>query len=355
MNVVNLASGIEQADLVKPLLAPSLTQRPVAQSRLLTPSARPVVAQRKCDWTGFIFEHRRNLPTGRPETFGHTYRLILHLSSEVDLQSLPLESVHRLAVTNGRLTVLNAGQTLSEDRRTFSQAMVVALTPEFLHWAANDLVKDPEFIVLRNQDQVEDPLLTSFVLALWAEVEAGYQGGRTYGETLARALAAHLVRQYSVPQGNVEWGQFHEDSERGLGRDALQKSLNYIESHLHTRLLSSDMAATIGLNSNEFSARFKRSTGLSPHQYLLQRRVELAREKLLQTESSVAQIAVDLGFCNQGNLTVYFRRFFDQTPRAYRKQWQKLRFGFATTDPPKPAHSRRRRTGTRKSKGNENN
>ena len=68
-----------------------------------------------------------------------------------------------------------------------------------------------------------------------------------------------------------------------------------------------------------FAAQFKAATGLRPHEYLLRRRVERAQEMLAQTDMSVVDVALSVGFQSQSHFTVVFNRFVGHPPHAWRQ------------------------------------
>ncbi len=65
-----------------------------------------------------------------------------------------------------------------------------------------------------------------------------------------------------------------------------------------------------------FLRLFKQSMGITPHQYILQRRIEKAKF-LLQHGESIAEIAIKVGFCDQSHLTQYFKRIVGVTPKKF--------------------------------------
>ena len=74
-----------------------------------------------------------------------------------------------------------------------------------------------------------------------------------------------------------------------------------------------------GVSISHFEVLFKKSTGLSPHKYLLRCRVERSKELLRCEDLSLAQVAARTGFCDQGHLTRHFKRIVGVTPSGYRK------------------------------------
>jgi len=82
----------------------------------------------------------------------------------------------------------------------------------------------------------------------------------------------------------------------------------------------SQLARDLGLSHRHFDRRFKQDTGLTPKQFLGRSRVEAACKLLRETKASIADIAFDLGYCDQSAFTSQFRTRMGFTPARYRKQ-----------------------------------
>lgn len=83
-------------------------------------------------------------------------------------------------------------------------------------------------------------------------------------------------------------------------------------------LTVADLARAAGLSPAHFSERFTAAFGVTPHAYLLTRRLERAAALLRHTEHSVARVCTEVGLSSIGSFTVSFRRVFGRTPTAYR-------------------------------------
>ena len=83
--------------------------------------------------------------------------------------------------------------------------------------------------------------------------------------------------------------------------------------------LLSDLAAELGMSHRNFDRRFKEDTGLTPKQFLGRSRVQLGCQMLQQTDAPIAEIAIDLGYCDQSAFTAQFRQRMGYTPNRYRK------------------------------------
>ena len=79
------------------------------------------------------------------------------------------------------------------------------------------------------------------------------------------------------------------------------------------------MAAVARLSTYHFARQFKRATGLPPHQFIIMRRVERAKQILhAGTDLSLAEVAVDAGFSDQSQFTHHFKRLVGVTPGQFR-------------------------------------
>jgi AraC family transcriptional regulator len=103
-------------------------------------------------------------------------------------------------------------------------------------------------------------------------------------------------------------------------RAKLGAILDYIEGHLGDSPTLEQMADFVRLSPTYFASQFKRATGLPPHQYVIQRRVERAKQQLQSDrDTSIAEIALELGFSDQSQLSNHFKRLVGVTPRNFRR------------------------------------
>jgi transcriptional regulator of acetoin/glycerol metabolism/AraC-like DNA-binding protein len=105
----------------------------------------------------------------------------------------------------------------------------------------------------------------------------------------------------------------------GLSAGALRRVREYVQAHLSESLDLSLLAAVAGLSMHHFAREFKQSAGVTPHYYLIQKRIERAQQMLAQTDLSLAEIAYTVGFSDQGHLARHFRGFLGTTPREFRR------------------------------------
>ena len=104
----------------------------------------------------------------------------------------------------------------------------------------------------------------------------------------------------------------------GLTAGALRRVREYVNLHLSESIDLLMLAAVAGLSMHHFAREFKHSAGVTPHHYLIQKRIERAQQMLAQTDLSLAEIAYAAGFSDQSHLARHFRHMLGTTPRAFR-------------------------------------
>jgi AraC family transcriptional regulator len=97
------------------------------------------------------------------------------------------------------------------------------------------------------------------------------------------------------------------------------QALAFIDQNLSDRLTLSDIAASLSLSPCHFAHLFRRMTGLTPHQYVMQRRMGRARGLLAGTDLPIAHVALVVGCANQSHFSAMFRRVTGTTPLNYRR------------------------------------
>ena len=112
--------------------------------------------------------------------------------------------------------------------------------------------------------------------------------------------------------------RLHPRIRGGLPPRALRRVREYIEGHLEETISIETLAAIVGLSMYHFARAFKQSEGLTPHDYLVQRRVRRAQELLASTDLPLSEIALASGFSDQSHCARRFREHVGITPSSYR-------------------------------------
>jgi AraC family transcriptional regulator len=168
-------------------------------------------------------------------------------------------------------------------------------------------------IVLANFAVLTDTAVERLIQALVYADNCDEPFGRVYLDSLGLAIASHLVGTHLSPRGSSK-------GKGGLPKWRLKRVSDYVDASLGGPISLHDLANAAGLTRMHFATQFRASTGLSPHQYTLRRRIARAQELLLNPEFSIAGIALDVGFQTQAHFTVVFKRIAGETPNRWRQQ-----------------------------------
>lgn len=169
-------------------------------------------------------------------------------------------------------------------------------------------------IELTEHWNVTDPNIVAVLLAMRTDLRAGSPSGPMYGESLANALAIYLLKRYAAkPRVPAVY-------KGGLPRHRLKRIVEYIRENLSADITLAQLAATVGMSPHYFAKLFRQSTGRAPHQYVLMRRIDFAKERLRDSRRSVIEIGLDAGFPNPSHFARVFRKWVGVSPSDFRSE-----------------------------------
>lgn len=213
---------------------------------------------------------------------------------------------HQFFYTRGDVDLFPAGMSDVWHQDQASTSLMLELSPSLLRRAAADMGLDPDRASLEPRHQLRDPKIEHIAWALDAERAASHPSGPLYVESLGLALAAHLLGRDTTPPSLP----------RGLSKPQLRRVKEYVEDHLDQDLSLSRLAGVAAVSASHLKTLFKRSTGLTVHEYVIRRRVERAKALLLRGGVPVGQVALEAGFAHQSHLARWMRRVLGVTPGA---------------------------------------
>jgi AraC family transcriptional regulator len=155
-----------------------------------------------------------------------------------------------------------------------------------------------------------------FVQHLANLLRHGNNSGRPISRLKAESTAAVMLAHLSRVDGIAGTELWRKITPIASGR--LAQVVDYIESNLNEQLSLAALARIAQMSAFHFARHFKSSTGLTPHQYVMQRRIDRARQMLRDPRLSISDVAFDCGFATQAHLTAVFRKLVGSTPKAYR-------------------------------------
>jgi AraC family transcriptional regulator len=203
--------------------------------------------------------------------------------------------------------------SVRSDPKAKSMELVLCyLEPDFLAQVAHDSIK-PENVEILHTPLKVDRLIKQIGLSLKSNLKVDKTGRRFYADSMATALAAHLLHHYSTRKHNLR------EYEDGLSKQKLKQAFDYMQAHLGENLSLNEVANDLGMSQYYFCRLFKQSTGVSPHQYLIRQRVEQAKHLLKNPERSITWIALECGFANQSHFAKCFRQHTGMNPNQFRK------------------------------------
>lgn len=138
-------------------------------------------------------------------------------------------------------------------------------------------------------------------------------------DSWALMLAEKLVRGFSSHANRKVRSSFGKISARGIAH-----VIDYVETNIDLNLRLDKLASVAAMSTCHFARRFKETVGVSPHTYVLTRRVRHAQAQLKATRRSIADIAATSGFSNQAHLTSTFQRLLGMTPVGFRRSVQSV-------------------------------
>lgn len=164
---------------------------------------------------------------------------------------------------------------------------------------------------LRFRCGIQDPLIAAVIDTLEREVRSPSQTGSLYADSVADTLALHLLGRY------VERGVTVKAA-GGLPARVLRRSLERLDASIVGGVSLQELADDAHLSRSYFADAFRRSTGVAPHRYLTQRRLERARDLLRGCALPISEVALRCGFSSQAHLSSSFRAAYGTSPRRFR-------------------------------------
>jgi AraC family transcriptional regulator len=276
-----------------------------------------VSSSQHLNWNGILVEQYQNpstlieaeLPAQSDHLFSFNMGTSYHLTQKHD------DRLHDSIVRKGDSIFVPAGQPTylrCQSANACHQLLLIHLKPELVGQVAETSELETKRINLVNCFAKQDLQLHHVAMLLLAELKSNGIMGRLYAESLTQVLVIHLLRHYSTSTPTIT------SKNRSLTRTQLQQAIDYVHAHLDRDLSLAELASVINIAPTYFASLFKQEMGISPHQYVIQQRVEQAKSMLSKTDLAIADIALQVGFSSQSHLTKQFKRITGITPKQVR-------------------------------------
>lgn len=173
--------------------------------------------------------------------------------------------------------------------------------------------KEPSHIHLEEQNFVKDPLVSAAYRQFLLKCDWQDSSNHLQLSSASNLLLNHILQNYS----NVQWKLPRVRG--GIAPHALIRLQNWIEQNLHLALTIADLAKQVELSEYHFAHMFKQSTGLSPHQYVLQKRLQRAHHFIINSKKELTEIALNCGFSSASHFSARFKQLYGYAPSQLRK------------------------------------
>ncbi|HLI86491.1 MAG TPA: AraC family transcriptional regulator [Bryobacteraceae bacterium] len=285
--------------------------------RVLRPGNRVVAQSPEIGWRSLYAAILEEAPFQATEGAIRHPSFIYHLTRPTEVTRKLAGAAAERALIGPRRICLTPGEAVAQWRHNGRpEILQVYLRYSIYESAVADMYGcDPRAAAIVPRFAITDPLLEQLAIAIAASLREGTAEDGLYIDTLAQMIAAHLARHHSArskpprarpPQQIAGW--------------RMRRLIEYIEENLGADLSLERMAAEVGISPLYLARAFKTAVGQSPHRYVLERRIERAKEMLRGTDTPIVEVALAAGFSSQSHLSNWFLRQVGVTPGAYRRQ-----------------------------------
>lgn len=265
-------------------------------------------------WQGITVEFHRISSLELPEHYIDGHRLAVNIGQPVHYEWKEGNSWRRMTLNPGDFCLQTHGDINFPRWWGNFEFVAIALDPRFVSQAFQDTGVS-ENINFRTRRGETDAVIADFTHRFKTELASGSYCGTLYGESLAVAFALHLIEYHSNPPLKLR-----KTSGR-LSSQQLKQIIEYVHEHLSEEVSLVSLAEQMNLSAFHFARLFKNSLGLSPHQYLLQNRVERAKKLIVIADKpDLTDIGLQVGFYDQAHFTKAFKRLVGISPKGFFKQ-----------------------------------
>jgi AraC family transcriptional regulator len=262
-------------------------------------------------WTGFPFEvHKHICRSEVTHRYNPNALVFLHDRACGQSRIRSAQHTYDLTIAPGQIDIYPAGFQMDYGWWDCTPGRLCAI--ELCAQQLRELLEeDSDQFGLRITLSGCDPSLAQLLRCIRTEIKQHCPSGKLFADGLSLALVGYLKARYpatdTVPQTRGR-----------LSKAQVKLIVEFVEGHLGSDLRVTELAALLDLSPHYFHLLFRTSFGMTPHRYVLQRRMEAAR-RMLRTETPITDIAYSLGFSSQAHFTQAFRRHTGSTPARVRR------------------------------------
>lgn len=165
--------------------------------------------------------------------------------------------------------------------------------------------------------EADDPVVRHLSAALENAESKTCEFNAVYADAMRLAIVTRVLHLQA--KSNDASGQRRHVP---LPKWRLKRLIDYVDENYGGNVTLASMAAAAGLSRMHFAAQFRAATGMRPHQYVMKRRIDAAKQMLRETDAALVDVALDSGFQSQAHFTTVFKRFTGATPHRWRSEFE---------------------------------
>ncbi len=310
-----LAPTIEAAsDVAAPLLpsGPLHLVRPQPATRVIAGSVPdPLLSSRSRGWNGLTLElHSFQELDTVVQPLDHV--IAVHLAGNVNLHQTRNGRTRTRKMTPGEIAITPEGPPTRWQQSGHSLVVLLRLSPAYVRTVAGDeFAMDADRLEIQTVFSTRDTFIEDLGRRLLAGLELEGADSHLYVDTLTCELALRLLGRYTT-------SVMPEMPRATLSSHKLRRVVEYIDENLCNQLTLATMANAVALSPGHFAHAFREATGVAPHRYVLERRVERAKKLLQQSDLPITEIASRVGCSSHSHFSALFSRVTGLTPREFR-------------------------------------
>ena len=273
--------------------------------------SKPLRSSKNDEWNGLRFEHHL-LPAYECPEF-------VPVQNVVAIFHQPVKRVKRMFGDDVRDECINTGDIVVSPANISHSSCwdeeisftLLFFEPELMARAAYEFI-DPSRIELLPHFAQPDPVIYEIGQSLMAQLQSDRQVSQIYADSVTLFLASHLLEHYCINKSSIK------EQNDVLPQQDLRQVVDYVDTHLDRNLGLTELANLVCMSHYHFARLFKKSLGVSPHQYLIKRRIDRVTYLLASTNLGIAEIAELTGFSSHSHLCLTFRKHLSVSPDRYR-------------------------------------
>ena len=248
-----------------------------------TKNKQPILFKRQAKWSGVRVSHLRVLAGEMPEHSLPFHEISITLAGALITKKQTASGKYKKHYgAVGNICLTPAGQSVGASWNEELENLGIDLDTSFVRQTALENHFSPNFEITESYNS-RDQLIQQIGLALLEETDTETPTGKLYADSLAQTLVFHLLKNYSTAKyatANINGG---------LSGYKLRRVKEFINENLEEDLPLAAIAEVADLSQFHFARAFRRTTGQTPQQYLMQQRIERAKELLAKDDFPSAE------------------------------------------------------------------